>query len=320
MIFLMSIVGAKISIIGAGFVGSTTAFTLAMANLCAEIVIVSRNRKKARAEALDIAHGTCSETPVKVIDGDYADTKNSDIVIFTAGIGPKVGQTRLDLLHNNVEILKDIIPSIIEYSPNCILLMVSNPVDILTYVAYKLSGLSKERVIGSGTIIDTARLRLLLRRRYELSLSYIHTMVLGEHGDSQVVAWSQTTVAGTHIEDYFKLKGLTITDNDKKIIADQVCKLGIEEIVSGKGYTNFGIAACVKRIVKSILMDENAVLPITVLATGEYGLNDVCLALPSIVSGSGVADILTVPLYSQELSKLQQSADALAGIIKQLSV
>lgn len=307
----MSIPNAKISIIGAGHVGSTTAFSLAMANLGSEIILVSRNRNKARAEALDIAHGTCSETPVKVFEGDFLDTKDSDIVILTAGVGPKLGESRLDLLHKNIEILQSVVPQIVQYSPNCILLVVSNPVDILTHVAHKISGFDRGKVLGSGTGIDTARLRLLLRRQYQLPLRYVHTLVLGEHGDSQVVAWSQSTVAGTPIEDYLHATGAKMTEEDKKAIANQVVKLGIHEILSGKGYTNFGIAACIKRIVKAILLDENAVLPVTVLAQGEYGINDVCLSLPCVVGAAGLINVLQFSLHPEELSGLQASASVL---------
>jgi len=311
---------AKISIIGAGQVGSTIAYSLAMANLGAEIILVNRNQKKARAEALDIAHGTCSETPVKVVEGDFADTKNSDVIILTVGIGPKPGESRLDIVHKNIELFKSIVPQLARYSPDSILLVVANPVDILTYVTLKLSGFNKERVIGSGTVIDTARLRLALRRKYQLPMRYLHTMILGEHGDSQVVIWSQTTMAGTPLEDYLQaLDGTKISANDKATIAGQVAKMGIVDILEAKGYTNFGIAACVKRIVKAVLLNENAMLPVTVFANNEYGLNDVCLSLPSIVGSAGIINVMQLPLLPDELHQLKKSAQIIQEVVKQIT-
>ena len=231
-----------------------------------------------------------------------------------------VGETRLDVLNKNIVLFKSIIPQIVHYSPDSILVVVSNPVDILTYVTYKLSGFEKEKVIGSGTVIDSARLRLTLRREYNLPLRYLHTMILGEHGDTQVAAWSQTTVTGMRLEDYLQSLGVSMTDSDKAVLAEKVAKMGIDDIVAGKGYTNFGIAACVKRIIKAIVLNENAMLPVTVVADGEYELKEVCLSLPALVGSAGIANILQLSLPKNELIKLQASASVLKKILEKITI
>ena len=194
--------GNKISVIGAGFVGSTTAYALMISGLASEIVIVDINKEKAQGEAMDLSHGESFVKPVDIISGDYKDTKDSDIVIITAGISIKQGQTRLDIIQKNLEIFKVMIPEIVKYNPNAILLVVSNPVDILSYITYKLSGFPKERVIGSGTVLDTSRLRFGLSRHFDVDIRNIHTYVMGEHGDSEFAAWSLTSIAGMNIQEY----------------------------------------------------------------------------------------------------------------------
>lgn len=315
----MAIKNAKISIIGAGFVGSTTAYALMMSGLVSELVIVDVNKDKAKAEALDIAHGTPFVDSVKVIEGEYKDTKDSDIVIITAGAGPKTGETRLDVLNKNLSIFKSIVPNVVKYSPNSILLVVSNPVDILTHITYKLSGFPKERVIGSGTVLDSSRFKYILGQEYDMNPRDLNTYIIGEHGDSQIAAWSLTTVSGMNIETYLE-KNENGLDTEKKIeIAENVKKAGFD-IVSGKGYTNYGVALAVRRIVEAILRDEETILPVSILLEGEYDIEDVYLGIPSVIGASGVKRVLEVPLAEEEIEGLKKSAEFLKESLEKIAV
>ncbi|GIM30306.1 L-lactate dehydrogenase 1 [Clostridium polyendosporum] len=298
----------KISIIGAGFVGSTTAYALMIEGLASEIVIVDINKEKAEAEAMDLAHGAAFVTPVNVISGDYPDTKDSDIVIITAGIGPKPGETRLDIINKNLAIFKQIVPEVVKYSPDAILLVVSNPVDILTYITYKLSGLPAHRVIGSGTVLDTSRFKYMLSEHFEIDARNIHTYIIGEHGDSEIAAWSLTNIAGMNAEEYCDKMCNQCDRTLKYTIPDKV-KNAAYEIINRKGYTNYAVALAVRRIVEAILRDEDAILTVSSLFQGEYGITDVYLAIPTIVNRSGSRKILEVPLSDQEKDKLKESAD-----------
>lgn len=315
----MDKLGIKISIIGAGFVGSTTAYALMMEGLASEIVIVDINKDKAYAEAMDLSHGVSFVKPVEVKSGEYSDTKNSDIVIITAGIGPKPGETRLDIINKNLKVYKSIIPEIVKYSPDSILLVVSNPVDILSYITYKLSGFPASRVIGSGTVLDTSRFRYLLAKHFDVDARNIHTYILGEHGDSEIAAWSLTSIAGMNMDEYCNSICKKCTGEFKEDTAKEV-KNAAYEILNIKGYTNYAVALAIKRIVEAILRDENAILTVSSLLAGEYDIDGVYMGVPAIVGSSGIKRRLAVPLSGEEIEKLKQSASVLSEYIQKSNV
>ncbi|MCY6484188.1 L-lactate dehydrogenase [Clostridium aestuarii] len=307
----------KISIIGAGYVGATSAYALMMAGFASEIVIVDINKEKAVGEAMDLSHGVSFLKPVEVYAGNYKDTADSDIVIITAGAAQKPGETRLDLINKNFDIFKKIIPQIVKYNPNAILLVVANPVDILTYITYKLSGFPKERVIGSGTVLDTSRFKHLLSEHFNIDDRNIHTYIIGEHGDSEVATWSLTNIGCMNINYYCnnickKCDGLS-----KYEIHESVKNAGYE-IINKKGATYFAVGLAIKRIVEAILRDENSILTVSSLLEGQYGINDVYVGIPTIVGSSGIKKVLEVPLNEEELIKFKDSATHLKGYIDKL--
>ena len=303
----------KISIIGAGFVGSASAYALMIQSLASEIVIVDINKEKAEGEAMDLAHGASFVKSVNVTSGDYADTANSDIVVITAGVGQKPGETRLDLINKNVGVFNQIIPQIVKYSPNSILLVVSNPVDILTHIAYKISGFPKERVIGSGTVLDTARLKYMLGEHLEIAPQDVNTYIVGEHGDSEIVAWSLTDIAGMPVDKY--CESHEKCDTTMRIEIPEKVKHAAYEIINRKGYTNYAIGLSVARIVEAILRDENSILPLSSLFEGQYGISDVHLAIPTIVNRGGGRRIIEMPLNASEQAKLKESGELLKSHI-----
>ena len=304
----------KVSIIGAGFVGSTTAYALMLEGLASEIVIVDINKDKSMAEAMDLSHGAAFVKPVNIISGEYEDTKDSDIVIITAGIGPKPGETRLDIINKNISIFKTMIPQIVKYNPNAILLVVSNPVDVLTYITYKLSGFPSSRVIGSGTVLDTSRFRYMLSEHFSIDTRNIHTYIIGEHGDSEIAAWSLTNIAGMSADEYCS-KMCRNCDSSFKYSIPEAVKNAAYEILNRKGYTNYAVALAVRRIVEAILRDENAILTISSLFTGQYGIDDVYLGIPTVVGKAGAKNILEVSLNEEESSKLHESSAILKEYI-----
>jgi len=307
----------KISIIGAGFVGATAAYALMIAGLASEIVIVDINKEKALGEAMDLAHGVSFVKPVDVYAGDYKDTADSDIVIITAGAAQKSGETRLDLINKNLDIFKKIIPNIVEHSPNSILLVVSNPVDILTYITYKLSGFPKQRVIGSGTVLDTSRFKHLLSEYFNIDDRNIHTYIIGEHGDSEVPTWSLTNIAGMNLDDYCKNVCKKYDELSKNKIHHDV-KNAAYEVINRKGATYFAVGLAIRRIVEAILRDENSILTVSSLLEGQYGISDVYVGVPTIVGSSGIKKILEVPLNKEELNKLKISTTTLKEYIDKL--
>lgn len=309
----------KISIIGSGFVGSTTAFALMMGGLASEIVIVDINKNKAEGEAMDLSHGASFVKPILVKSGDYIDTKDSDIVIITAGASQKPGETRLDLISKNLTIFKSIIPEIVKYNPNSILLVVSNPVDILTYITYKISGFPKERVIGSGTVLDTSRLRYMLGENFDIDIRNIHTYIMGEHGDSEIATWSLTSIAGMSMDQCCNTLNSKCDEHTKAEIHRAV-KNAAYEVIKRKGATYYAVALAIKRIVEVILRDENSILTVSTLLNGEYGIQDIYLGIPSIVGLSGVKKILELPLNYEELRTLKTSADTLKKLLSNADI
>lgn len=306
---------SKVSIIGAGFVGSTTAYSLMLGGTVEEIVIVDINSAKSLGEAMDISHGAAFVKPVSVKSGSYEDTTASDIVVITAGLAQQPDESRLDLINRNIAVFKQIVPEVTKYSPEAILLVVSNPVDILSYITYKLSGFPKERVIGSGTVLDSSRFRAGLAEYFEIDARNIHGYIVGEHGDSEIAAWSLTNIAGVDIDTYCRItKGPECEVSFKEYIPLTV-KRAAYEMINTKGYTNYAIALAIRRICEAIIRDERSVLPVSALLTGEYGMDEVYIGIPSIVGAGGNLRVIEVPFRQEELESFMESAKTLKDII-----
>lgn len=309
----------KIVIVGAGFVGSTTAYTIMLGGLFNEIAVIDLNRDKAEGDAMDMNHGVSFVKPVTVESGDYSVCRDADIVVLTAGVGQKPGETRLDLLKRNTQVFQDIIGNVMRYAPDdVILLTVSNPVDILTYVTYKLSGLPKNQVLGSGTVLDTSRLKYMISRHTGVDARNCHTYIIGEHGDSEVAAWSVTNIAGMSMQEYAEKTG-KCQKEDLDLMYRQV-KHAAYEIIEKKGATYYAIALAVARIVSCIAGEENSVLTVSGFFDGEYGIRDVCLSVPTLVGGYGIERIFEVPFDEKEMEGLRGSADMMKGLIKELKL
>jgi len=313
----------KVTIIGAGSVGATIAYTLVANGPVSEIVLIDVNEPKAMAEALDIRQATPFLTSSKIYEGSYEDAVGSDIVIITSGVGRKPGQSRIDLTQTNVNILKSIAPKIVEYVPDAIYLLVANPVDILTYVFCKITGVPKERVIGSGTSLDTIRLRTRLSELYAVNQKQVHAYVLGEHGDSSFVAWSAADISGVPLADYeasvTNKDALTITPYEKEEVEEYVKKSG-GKIIAGKGATFYGIAASVCHIIKNIYSGADTVATVSSIMDGEYGVSDVALSTLCVIGKTGIKTTLTPKLTEEEVAKFQHSAQVLKDVIAQIEI
>jgi len=310
----------KISIIGAGFVGSTTAYTLMLSGLASEIVLIDVNKNKAEGDAMDMNHGIMFVSPVKITSGDYSLIKGSAVIIITAGVNQKPGETRIDLLKRNTEVFKNIIGEVLKYcDKNSILLVVTNPVDILTYVAEKLSGLPRNSVIGSGTVLDTARLKYLIGGHTNIDVRDVHTYIIGEHGDTEVPAWSITSIAGMKIDDYCQI--CKMCDSNEKICKSDyevMTKNAAYDIIDKKGATYYAVALAVRRIAECITGNENSILTVSSYLDGEYGIRDVCLSVPTIVNAHGIEKVIEVPFDECEIQALRHSADTLKALAAQI--
>jgi L-lactate dehydrogenase len=309
----------KIAIVGTGFVGSTTAYTLMLSGLISEIVLIDINARKAEGEAMDMNHGMPFVRPVKIYSGDYPDCKNADIVVITGGANQKPGETRIDLVNKNTAIFKDVIGNIVKYNTECILLVVTNPVDILTYVTYKLSGFPKNRVIGSGTVLDSARFKYMIGEHMGIDPRNVHAYIIGEHGDTEVPTWSLASIAGVSMDDYCNECNGCDSDNFKNKTFENV-KNAAYEIIDRKGATYYAVALAVRRIVEAIVRNENSIMTVSSLLEGEYGLNDICLSIPSQVNSNGIERIINVPLSEEETRLLGKSADSLKQVIRGLNL
>ena len=309
----------KAVIIGCGFVGSASAFSLMQSGMFTELVLIDADKKRAEGEALDISHGIPFAKPMKIYAGDYEDIKNASVIIVTAGANQQPGETRLDLVKKNIKIFQAIIPEIAKRDFNGILLIVSNPVDILTYAAIKLSGLPENQVIGSGTVLDTARLKYEIGEHLNVDSRSVHAFIIGEHGDSEIAAWSSANVSGIVLNDFCEMRGFfehkTATD---KIAAE--VKNSAYEIISRKRATNYGIAMAVKRICEALVRDEKSILPISAMMHGEYGIDNVVLSMPAIVGKNGFETHVPISLNEEEQDKLRKSAQMLKNILKQNSL
>lgn len=313
----------KITIIGAGAVGSSIGYLLVAESLASEIVFIDVNKEKALGEAMDIYQATPFLSPAIVRAGDYADAKDSDLVIITSGIARKPGQSRIDLAQTNVNIIKSIAPEITAVAPNAIYIIVANPVDVLTYTFHKVTNIPAERIIGSGTSLDTARLKTRLSEIFKVSPKQVHANVLGEHGDTSFVAWSLARIAGVNIDEYTsaytEAKDVEGIELNKEEVTEYVKKSG-GVIISRKGATYNGVAAAVVYICKALFTGIDSILCLSVLMKGEYGIEDVCVSIPTVLGSNGIVSTLTPKLTDEELEKLKISAQAMKDVINQVNV
>ncbi|MBC8533929.1 L-lactate dehydrogenase [Yeguia hominis] len=312
----------KISVIGTGSVGSTIAYSIAIMGFAAEIVMIDINREKALGEALDIRQGTPFCTPCSIYAGDYPDAAGSNIVVLTSGLPRKPGQSRLELAQSNVNITKMIIPEITKYAPDATYVIVSNPVDILTYTFHKFSGLPENRIIGSGTILDTARLRSRLSEYYNISQNNIHAYVFGEHGDSSFIPWSVANISNVPIAEcpkVFANNKIANPELDLKEIEDYVRKSGAR-VIARKGATFYAVSMSVCHICKCVLSGIDTTMTVSTMMHGEYGIDDVCLSTLNAVGHGGVRNKVNISLTDEETAKLRHSADTLKAVLKNLDI
>jgi L-lactate dehydrogenase len=312
----------KISIIGCGNVGMRYAYALVMSGLARQIVLTDRDRKRLEGEVLDLSHTAPYVSPVEIIAGDYPDTKDSDLVVITAGKKQKVGQSRIDLVKDNVEVFKEITSQIVKYSPNTILLVVTNPIDILSYAAYKFSSKPAKEVIGSGTVLDTARFRFLLAKHCNIDPHNVHAYILGEHGDSELPVWSRAMIGGILFKEYCPMCSRYTTCPHKKQLNNIFLEVknSAYEIIEKKGETSYGIGLALVRITRAILHDENAILPVSSLVKGYLGIKNVYLSLPAIVNKDGVKQVLDIKLNKEEEQAFKSSASAIKKVIKEVGL
>ncbi|MFA5410776.1 MAG: L-lactate dehydrogenase [Candidatus Omnitrophota bacterium] len=309
----------KVSIIGAGNVGMRYAYSLMMSGLARSIVIFDLDKQRAEGEVLDLASGMPYVSPVEIAVGDYPDLKDSDLIVITAGKKQKPGQTRLELVKDNVAVYKSIIPQIMRYAPEAPLLVVSNPVDILSYTAYKISGKPWQEVIGSGTVLDSARLRFLLSRHCNIDSRNIHAYILGEHGDSEFPVWSKAMFGGALLGNYCaSCKKCNNSEELDKIFMD--VRDYAYKIIEKKQETSYGIGLALVRISEAVLKDENSILPVSCLVEDYYGINDIYMSLPAVVNKSGLREVFYIELNDKETGLLQKSAEALRQVIKELGL
>lgn len=307
----------KCGVIGVGFVGATCAYTLAVSGLFSEVVLVDMNRKKTEGEAADINHGVSFAKPCFVRAGEYADLAECGLIIIAAGANQKPGESRVELLHRNRVILSSIIEQLTAANKDAVLLIVSNPVDVLTCMAQQLSGLPAGRVIGSGTVLDTARLKYLVGQKLGVDSRNVHAFIIGEHGDSELAVWSSANISGVDLDDYCRITGVAEPTTMLQQIYENV-RDAAYTIIESKGATYYGIGMAVRRIAEAIVRDERSVLPVSSLIQGHYGVDGICLGLPSIVGKNGVESVLDIPLSAEELSRLQSSAQKMKALIEQL--
>lgn len=312
----------KVTIIGTGSVGSTIAYTLTVMGIASEIVMIDINNKKALGEALDIRQGTPFCSPTSIYAGSYSDSKDSDIVVVTSGVARKPGQSRLDLAQTNVNIIKGIIPEITRYAPDATYIIVSNPVDILTYTFCKRSGLPESRIIGSGTVLDTARLRARLAEYYDINQQNVHAYILGEHGDSSFVPWSLANISNIPITEYGKAvqsTNMIRPELNLDEVEAYVRKSG-GRVIERKGATFYAVSVSVCHIIKSILTGIDTTMTVSTMLNGEYGISDVCLSLLNIVGHEGAENKILLPLTESEQASLVHSANCLKDIINAIEI
>jgi L-lactate dehydrogenase len=307
----------RVAIVGTGNVGATFAYALVTNGLAAEIVLIDSNKARAEGEAMDLNHAVPMHRPCRVWAGDFSDCSGADLVVVTAGSAQKPGETRLDLTQRNTEIFKQIIPQIARYNTQGMLVIASNPVDVLTYAAIQLSGMPSHHVIGSGTILDTARVRYLLSQHFGVDPRSVHAYIIGEHGDSEVPVWSLANIAGMRLTDFCAANQMGCDEEILNSILEQT-RHAAYEIIQRKGSTYYAIASGLLRLVEAILRDQSTVLTVSSLIDQQYGISDVCLSLPSIVDRGGIEKVINLNLSSDELFGLQHSAAILQDMIAKL--
>ena len=310
--------GRKVAIVGAGAVGSTYCYALAQSGLADEIALIDRNDDLVRGQVLDLVHGQPFFPPVAIHRGEPADYADARLIVVTAGAPQRPGETRLQLLLKNAAVVRSIADDVMAHDSQAVMLMVSNPVDVMTYVALKHTGWNRERIIGSGTVLDSARLRHMLGAHCNVDVHNVHGYVLGEHGDSEFVAWSMTHIAGRQIDDYCPNCGQCADWTSERRQIEQAVRDSAYHIIDYKGSTWFAVGLALVRITAAVLRGQNSVLTVSTLLDGEYGLHDVCLSVPCIVSTGGVERIIENPLPAEELAALKASAATLTHAIQQL--
>jgi len=309
----------RVAIVGVGSVGSTFAYALLLSGLAAEIVLIDANRAKAEGEAMDLNHTVPFAHPTSVWAGDYSDCAGAAVTVLAAGGNQKPGETRLDLINKNAAIWRSIVPEVAKHNPEGILLIATNPVDVLTYAAGKLSGLRWERVIGSGTILDTSRFRYLLSQHFGVDARSVHAYIIGEHGDSEVPVWSSANIAGMRLPQFCKAQGISYDQRTMENIFLQT-RDAAYRIIERKGATYYAVAAGLMRITQAILRDQSTVLSISSLIDDYHGLADVCFSLPTVIDRGGVEQVLHLELDNEEIEKLRHSAALLKTTIKSLGL
>lgn len=309
----------KAAVIGCGFVGSSTAFAMMHTGVFSELVLIDVNQDKAQGEAMDLSHGLPFARPMKIYAGDYSDLRECALIVITAGAAQKPDETRLDLVHKNVGIFRSIIPEIVKYNKEAVLLVVSNPVDILTYAAQKLSGLPSRQVLGSGTVLDTARLKYLVGEHLGVDSRSVHAFIIGEHGDSELAVWSGANVSGVDLDHFCELCGHTRhRENMERIYTD--VRDSAYEIIEKKGATYYGIAAAVARIAQCIVRDEHSVLPVSTNLHGLYGVGDLCMSVPTVVGRRGAEKVLEIEMNDEERAEFCRSAATLEEVARTLQL
>lgn len=307
----------KCGVIGCGAVGATIAYTLIESGVFNEVVLIDVNQRKAEGEAMDIGHGIPFTLPSKIYAGRYEDLAGAYMVIVTAGANQAPGETRIDIASKNAKIISTIIPQITEYNQECILLIVSNPVDVMTTLALRISGFEPERVIGSGTVLDTARLKYVLGQELGLDYRNVHAWIIGEHGDSEIAVWSSAQVAGLPIDEYCKQHKRTKESLKLQEMYEEV-RDSAYKIIDRKGATFYAVAMAVRRIAESMVRDEHSVMTVSSLVKGNYGLHDLCIGLPTVLGRNGVQDVIEIPLNKEEKQALEESAQKLSAVLDKI--
>lgn len=304
----------RVALIGTGFVGSSYAFSLLHLGLVSELVLIDANQQKAEGNVMDLNHALPFASPMRIWSGDYTDCQDADLAVITAGANQAPGETRLELVTKNNQIFRTIVKSVMESGFSGLFLVATNPVDVLTYATWKYSGLPAHRVIGSGTILDTARFRYLLGEHFKIDPRNVHGYIIGEHGDTELPVWSHVTIAGQLLDDYQKTCG-RLTDTKKLDDIFLHVKEAAYQIIERKGATYYGIAMGLTRLTKAILHNENSILPVSTLLTGQYGLKNVCLGVPAVVNREGIREVCELRLSADEQKKLRHSANVLKEAI-----
>lgn len=315
----MSINYRKAAIVGCGFVGASIAFRFLQQGTFSHLVLLDANHAKAEGEAMDLSDGLPYGSAMEITAGTYDDIADCALVVITAGANQKPGETRLELIDRNIVILRSVLEQITARDFQGILLVVSNPVDVLTYAAWRLSGYPKERVVGSGTVLDTARFKQLLGKELGVDSRNVHAFIIGEHGDSELAVWSGANVSGLDLDDFCRIQKKELSGADMERLYQRI-RDSANHIIQRKGATYYGIAMAVGRIAECIVKDEHAVLPISVVLEGEYGLERLALSVPAIVGRNGLEKTLEIPLGGGERSALNASAQQLRAVLEDLKL